>query len=33
MPDLTWLSRTKLLVGDDGLSKLQNAHVLVVGLG
>ena len=33
MSDLAWLGRTKLLVGDDGLQKLQNAHVLVVGLG
>ncbi len=33
MSDLSWLSRTHLLVGDDGLTQLQNAHVLVVGLG
>ncbi len=31
--DLAWLSRTQLLIGTDGLQKLQNAHVLVVGLG
>jgi len=28
-----WLSRTNLLLGDERLSQLQNAHVLVVGLG
>jgi len=28
-----WLSRTELLLGKDELSKLRNAHVLVVGLG
>jgi len=33
MSDLSWLSRTTLLVGKKGLDKLQNAHVLVVGLG
>ena len=33
MSDLAWLGRTKLLVGDEGIQKLQNAHVLVVGLG
>ncbi len=33
MSDLAWLSRTHLLVGDAGLTQLQNAHVLVVGLG
>lgn len=31
--DKSWLSRTTLLVGDDNLNKLINAHVLVVGLG
>jgi tRNA threonylcarbamoyladenosine dehydratase len=31
--DLSWLSRMVLMVGDEGLQKLQNAHVLVVGLG
>lgn len=31
--DLAWLGRTKLLVGEERLQKLQNAHVLVVGLG
>ena len=33
MSDLSWLSRTTLLVGKKGIEKLQNAHVLVVGLG
>ncbi|MCP1381843.1 tRNA threonylcarbamoyladenosine dehydratase [Runella salmonicolor] len=33
MADLSWLSRTHLLVGDEGLTQLQRAHVLVVGLG
>ena len=33
MSDLTWLGRTKLLIGEEHLQKLQNAHVLVVGLG
>ncbi len=28
-----WLSRTNLLLGDERLEKLRNAHVLVVGLG
>jgi len=28
-----WLSRTELLIGETALSKLQNAHILVVGLG
>lgn len=28
-----WLSRTALLVGNEGLEKLQQAHVLVAGLG
>ena len=33
MNDLAWLSRTQLLVGEEGIRRLQNAHVLVVGLG
>ena len=33
MEDLAWLSRTQLLVGEERLMKLVNAHVLVVGLG
>ena len=28
-----WNDRTKLLIGDDGIDKLKNSHVLVVGLG
>jgi len=28
-----WLSRTHLLIGSHGLSKLKNAHVLIAGLG
>jgi len=28
-----WLQRTELLVGEEGIEKLKNAHVLVVGLG
>ncbi len=28
-----WLHRTELLIGKEGLQKLKNAHVLVVGLG
>lgn len=28
-----WMSRTQLLLGDEPLQKLINAHVLVVGLG
>ncbi|MBP6386982.1 MAG: tRNA threonylcarbamoyladenosine dehydratase [Pseudarcicella sp.] len=33
MSDLAWLGRTTLLVGPERLNILQNAHVLVVGLG
>jgi tRNA A37 threonylcarbamoyladenosine dehydratase len=28
-----WMERTELLVGSEGILKLQNAHVLVAGLG
>lgn len=28
-----WLQRTSLLIGEEALNKLQNAHILVVGLG
>lgn len=28
-----WLSRTELLVGAENINRLQNAHVLIVGLG
>lgn len=33
MEDIAWLSRTKLLVGQEKLERLMKAHVLVVGLG
>lgn len=33
MIDVSWLSRSALLVGDDGIQTLQKKHVLVVGLG
>lgn len=33
MNDLSWLGRTHLMVGDVGIQKLQQAHVLVIGLG
>ncbi|MEJ2884070.1 tRNA threonylcarbamoyladenosine dehydratase [Pedobacter sp. GR22-6] len=33
MPDLNWLSRSALLLGDEGIDILQQKHVLVVGLG
>ncbi len=33
MANLSWLSRSALLVGDEGIEKLQQSHVLVVGLG
>ena len=28
-----WRERTKLVVKDEGLQKLEHSHVLVVGLG
>lgn len=31
--DTHWMQRTRLLVGEEGINKLQNAHVLIVGLG
>ncbi|MFM2339271.1 MAG: hypothetical protein RL115_2464 [Bacteroidota bacterium] len=31
--DISWLSRTKLLVGEAALLKLTRSHVMVVGLG
>jgi tRNA threonylcarbamoyladenosine dehydratase len=31
--DTSWMERTGLLVGDKGIEKLVNAHVLIVGLG
>ena len=33
MSDISWLSRSALLIGDEGIEKLQSKHVLVVGLG
>lgn len=33
MEDKHWMQRTRLLVGDTGIDNLQNAHVLIVGLG
>lgn len=31
--DLSWLSRTQLLIGEEALLRLARSHVLVVGLG
>jgi tRNA A37 threonylcarbamoyladenosine dehydratase len=31
--DTSWMERTTLLVGNKGLEKLNNSHVLIVGLG
>ena len=28
-----WLERAELLVGEEGIKRLENAHVLIVGLG
>lgn len=33
MADISWLSRSALLLGDEGIEKLQSKHVLVIGLG
>lgn len=33
MNDLSWLSRTSLLIGEDSLRHLTTQHVMVVGLG
>ncbi|RZK50729.1 MAG: tRNA threonylcarbamoyladenosine dehydratase [Pedobacter sp.] len=33
MSDLSWLSRSALLVGEEGINRLQEKHVLVIGLG
>ncbi len=30
---MEWLSRTELLVGKEGIDKLQKAHVLIAGVG
>lgn len=32
-PDLQWLERTQLLIGEKELLKLNSSHVLIVGLG
>lgn len=31
--DFSWLSRTRLLIGEEALMRLAQAHVMVVGLG
>ncbi len=31
--DFSWLSRTKLLIGEEALQRLAASHVMVVGLG
>ncbi|MDD2737401.1 MAG: tRNA threonylcarbamoyladenosine dehydratase [Methylomonas lenta] len=33
MTDTSWLSRTELLIGKPKVDRLQNSHVLVVGMG
>ncbi len=33
MNDLSWLSRTKLLIGEESLIQLTTKHVMVVGMG
>jgi len=33
MNDISWLSRTSLLIGEEKLRRLTRAHVMVVGLG
>lgn len=33
MNDISWLSRTSLLIGEGALRKLTNMHVMVVGMG
>lgn len=33
MTDTSWMERTALLVGEEGIKKLIDAHVLIVGLG
>lgn len=33
MTDTSWLARTELLIGKSALDRLQQAHVLVVGMG
>ena len=33
MQDLSWLSRTQLLIGEEPLKRLTQKHVMVVGMG
>lgn len=33
MEDVSWLSRTQLLIGEPALMQLTNKHVMVVGMG
>jgi tRNA A37 threonylcarbamoyladenosine dehydratase len=33
MNDISWISRTSLLIGDEALKRLTQKHVLVVGMG
>jgi tRNA threonylcarbamoyladenosine dehydratase len=33
MTDISWLSRTSLLVGEDTVRKLTRRHVMIVGMG
>ena len=33
MEDLSWLSRTQLLIGEEKLKRLTSKHLMVVGLG
>lgn len=33
MKDLSWLSRTSLLIGEEALNRLTQKHVMVVGMG
>jgi tRNA A37 threonylcarbamoyladenosine dehydratase len=33
MDDISWLSRTQLLIGEPALRQLTNKHVMVVGMG
>ena len=33
MEDVSWLSRTSLLIGEETLLKLTTKHVMVVGMG
>lgn len=33
MKDISWLSRTSLLIGEEALNRLTQKHVMVVGMG